>query len=102
MNNNNQRIQEFRRFGELTAFDFHDIPQDIDVESDLTKFLVLAEINVVLFGNDSIFDVANNVVRDKHPFILRGTIKTNDTDPTSLNTFFKDITALNKWIEKNK
>ena len=55
-----------------------------------------------LFENDSVFDVANNVVRDKDPFILKGTTKINDNDPTSVNTFFKDITALNDWIEKKK
>ena len=54
----------------------------------------------LLFENDSIFDVANNVLRDKQPFILKGTIKINDNDPTSVNTFFKDVNALNKWIER--
>ena len=55
---------------------------------------------MLLFESDSIFDVANNVVRDEHPFILKGTRKINDNDPTSVNTFFKDVNALNNWIEK--
>ena len=55
---------------------------------------------MVLFENDFDSDVANNVLIDKHPFILKSEIKINDNDPTSVNTFFKDITALNNWIKK--
>ena len=72
----------------------------LDVESDLNNFLDLAENDVVLFENDSIFDVVNNVVRDKHPFLLKSEIKINDNDPTSVNNFFKGVEVLYKWIQK--
>ena len=75
LNNINQRIRDIRRFGEINLFDFYIIPQDNDVEYDLKKFLDLAENNVVLFENDSIFDVVKNDVRYKQPFILKGEIK---------------------------
>ena len=55
---------------------------------------------MVLFEDDSIFDIVNKVLRDKHPFILKGEIKINDNDPTSVNTFLKDLNAINNWIEK--
>ena len=55
---------------------------------------------MVLFETDSIFNVVNNVLKDKHPFISKGEIKINDNDTTSVNTFFKDVNALNNWIEK--
>ena len=55
---------------------------------------------MVLFENDSIFDVVNNVVRDKHSFILKGQIKINDNDRTSVITFFKHVNALENCLEK--
>ena len=59
----------------LFPFGFYNLPQDNGVESDLNSFLDIEEKNLVLFENDSSFDVVNNVVREKHPFILKGEIK---------------------------
>ena len=55
---------------------------------------------MVLFENDSISDGVNNVVRDKHTLELKCEIRKNDKDTTSVNTFFRDVKALNNWIEK--
>ena len=93
-----QRIEDIERYGEINPFDFSDNPKDDDI--DVNKFLTLAEKNVILFENDSILEVVNNVIRDKNPFILKGVIKINDNDPTSVNNFFKNAEALDKWIEK--
>ena len=100
LNNINQRIRDIERFGETNPFDFRDVPQDIEI--DVNKFLTLAEKNVILFENNSLLEVVNNVIRDKHPFILKGEIRINDNDPASINKFCKDTEALSKWIEKIK
>ena len=95
-----KRICDIKRYGQINLFDFYDRAQDSDAESDLKKFLDIAKNNVVPFENDSIFDVVDDVIRDKHPFTLKGEIKMNDNDPTLVNNFFKNVNALNKWIEK--
>ena len=55
---------------------------------------------MVLFENLFIYDVFNNVSRDKHSFIKKGEIKINNNDPILMLTFFKDVNALKNWIEK--
>ena len=50
--------------------------------------------------NDSIFDIVNKVIREKHPFIWKGELKININDPTFINNFIEDVNALNNWIEK--
>ena len=54
LNKINQRIRDLEHYGEINPFDFSNISQDNDVESDLSKFLDNAENNVVLFENDPI------------------------------------------------
>ena len=100
LNKINQRIRDIEQYGEINPFDFSNISQDNDVESDLSKLLEIAENNVVLFENDIIGGVVNNVMRDKYPFILKGEKKINEKDPTSVNNFYKNVEALNQWIEK--
>ena len=55
LNNINQRIRDFRRYGEINPFDFSDIKQDDEI--DLKHFLDIVENNVVEFQNVSINEV---------------------------------------------
>ena len=87
LNDVNQRIRDFEQYGETNPFDFSDIKQDDEI--DLKKFLDIVERNVVLFENDSIQEVFENI-KDGYPFILKGKIRMNDNDPSMINAFFKD------------
>ena len=98
LNNINQRIRDIRRYGQINLFDCSDISQDD--ETDVNNFLSMTGNNVILFENDSNFDVINNVFRDTHPFIFKSEIKINDNNSASINNFFKDVKAPDKWIEK--
>ena len=97
LNNINQRIRDIKQYGGPNPFDFHDIEQDIEI--DLKKFLDITENNVVIFENDSIYEVLKNI-KDGYPFILKGEIRINDNDPSMINAFFKDAEQLDKRIEK--
>ena len=97
LNNINQRIRDIKQYGGPNPFDFHDIPQDNKI--DLKKFLDIVEHNVVIFENDSIDEVFENI-KDGYPFILKGEIRINDNDPSMINAFFKDAEQLDKRIEK--
>ena len=69
LNNINQRIRDVEQYGETNPFDFSDIKQDGEI--DLKKFLDIVEHNVVIFENDSIYEVFKNI-KDGYPFILKG------------------------------
>ena len=97
LNNINQKIRDIERYGETNPFDFSDIKQDDEI--DLKKFLDIAEHNVVIFENDSIHEVSKKI-KDGYPFILKGEIRINDNDPSTINAFFKDAEQLDKRIEK--
>ena len=97
LNNVNQRIRDIERYGETNPFDFSDIKQNEEI--DLKKFLDIAKNNVVIFENDSIYEVFKNI-KDGYPFILKGEIRINDNDPSVINAFFKDAEQLDKRIEK--
>ena len=57
------QIRDFRKYGEINPFDFHDIPHDNDI--DLDKFVNIAENNVVVYKNDQLFNVIFDASRDK-------------------------------------
>ena len=97
LNNINQRIRDIKQYGGPNPFDFHDIQQNNEI--DLKNFLDVAENNVVIFENDSIYEVFKNI-KDGYPFILKGEIRINDNDPSMINAFFKDAEQLDKRIEK--
>ena len=97
LNNINQRIRDIKQYGGPNPFDFHDIEQDNEI--DLKKFLDITENNVVIFENDSIYQVFKNI-KDGYPFILKGEIRINDNDPSMINAFFKEAEQLDKRIEK--
>ena len=84
LNNINQRIRDVEQYGETNPFDFSDIKQDGEI--DLKKFLDIVEHNVVIFENDSIYEVFKNI-KDGYPFILKGEIRINDNDPCKINAF---------------
>ena len=63
------------------------------------KLLDIAEHNVVIFENDSIHEVFKNI-KDGYPFILKGEIRINDNDTSTINAFFKDAEQLDKRIDK--
>ena len=54
---------------------------------------------MVIFENDSIHEVFRNV-KDGYPFILKGEIRINDNDPSTINAFSKDGEQLDKRIGK--
>ena len=87
LNNVNKRIGIFEQYGETNPFDFSDIKQDDEI--DLKKFLDIVEHNVVIFENDSIYEVYKNI-KDGYPFILGGEIRRNFNDLSTTNAFFKD------------
>ena len=97
MNNINQKVRDIKRYGETNPFDFSDIKQDDEI--DLKKFLDIVEHNVVIFENDSIHEVFENI-KDGYPFILKSEIRINDNDPSPINAFFKDGEQFDKRIEK--
>ena len=97
LNNLNQRIRDIKQYGGPNPFDFHDIEQDNGI--DLKKLLDITENNVVIFENDSIYQVFKNI-KDGYPFILKGEIRINDNDPSMINAFFRDAEQLDKRIEK--
>ena len=97
LNNINQRIRDIKQHGGPNPFDFHDIPRDNEI--DLKNFLDIAKNNVVIFENDSIYEVFKNI-KDGYPFILKGEIRINDNDPSMINAFFKDAEQLDQRIEK--
>ena len=97
LNNINQKIPDFERYGETNPFDFSDIKQDDEI--DLKKFLDIVEHNVVIFENDSIHEVFENN-KDGYPFTIKGEIRRNDNDPSTNNAFFKDAEQPDKRIKK--
>ena len=97
LNNVNQRVRDFQQNGETNPFDLNNIKQDD--ETDLKKLLDIVEYNVVIFENDSIYEVYRNI-KDGYPFILGGETRINDNDPSTTNAFFKDSEQPDKRIEK--
>ena len=97
LNNVNQRIRAFEQYGETNPFDFNDIKRDDEIV--LKELLDIAEHNVVFFENDSIHEVFKNI-KDACPFILKGEIRINDNDPSTIFAFFIDGEQLDKRIEK--
>ena len=97
LNNVNQKNRDIEKYGETNPFDFSDIKQDGEI--DLKKFIDIVEHNVVVCENDSIHEVFKNI-KDGYPFILKGEIRINDNDPSTINAFFKDGEQLDKRIEK--
>ena len=97
LNSVNHKIRDNEQYGETDPFDFSDIKQDDEI--DLKKFLHIVEHNVVIFENDSIHEVFKNI-KDGYPFILKGEIRINDIDTTTINAFFKDGEQFDKRIEK--
>ena len=97
LDNINQKIRDIERYGETNPFDFSDINQHDEI--DLKKFLDIVEHNVVIFEKDSIHEVFKNI-KDGYPFILKGEIRINDNDPSTINAFFKEAEQLDKRIEK--
>ena len=98
LSNIQQKIRDIRKYGEINAFDFHDIPQDIKI--DLNKFLNIAAKNVVVYENDQIFDVITDASRDNYPFILKGYIKINDGELSQINRFDKIVEQRAQSIEE--
>ena len=66
LNNVNQRIRDIEQCGETNPFVFNDIKQDDEI--DLKGFLDFAEHNVVIFENDSIHEVFQNI-KDGNPLL---------------------------------
>ena len=97
LNNVNQRIRDIEQYSETNPFDFNVFKQDDEI--DLEEFLDIAEHNVVIFENDSIHEVFKNF-KDRYPFILKGQIRINDNDPSTINAFLKDSEQLDKRIDK--
>ena len=97
LNNVNQRFRDIEQYGETSPFDFSDIKQDGEI--DLKKFLDIVQQNVVIFENDSIHEVFKNI-KDGYPFMLKGEIRINDNDPSTINAFFKDGEQIDKRVEK--
>ena len=97
LNDVNQRIRDIEQYGETNPFAFSDIKQDEEI--DLKKFLDIVEHNVVIFENDSIHEVFKNI-KDGYPLILKGEIRINDNDSSTIIAFFKDGEQLDKRIEK--
>ena len=83
---------------ENNPFDFSDIKFDND-EIDLGEYLNIIENNIVKFENDDIRKVLENV-SDEYPFILKGSLKINDKEPSMINAFFSNRDALIERIEK--
>ena len=97
LNNVSQRFRDIEQYGETSPFDFSDIKQDGEI--DLKKFLDIVQQNVVIFENDSIHEVFKNI-KDGYPFMLKGEIRINDNDPSTINAFFKDGEQIDKRVEK--
>ena len=70
LTNTEERIRAIRKCGEINPFDFHDVPQDNEI--DLNKFLDIAESNIVLYENEPIVNIIIDADKDSYPFNLTG------------------------------
>ena len=73
LTNTEERIRAIKKCGEINPFDFHDVPQDNEI--DVSKFLDIAESNIVLYENEPIVNIIIDADKDSYPFILNGVIK---------------------------
>ena len=81
-------------------FDFSDIKHNNnDDEINIGDFLNIVENNIVRFENDDIRGILENI-KDNHPFIVKGSLKINDNEPSMINSFFTNRDALNERIDK--
>ena len=92
------RFRDVRKNGEINPFDFHDIPQDNEIDSN--NFLNIAENIVVVYENDQIFEVTTDAIRDDTPSILKSYLKINDGDRSQINRFYKDVDQTSESIDK--
>ena len=84
-----QKIRDIRKNGRINPFDFHDVPQDNEME--LIKILNIAENSVVVYENDQIFNAITFAGGDNYPFIFKSYIKMNDDETSQMNRFFKNV-----------